>query len=181
MFFTVILVLASFLEIAIAVNPYDLQGLDIEDIIKEYFLANLPYTDMLYFLTTFHNFDISLRHLHRLLRKLGLCRRKQRTLLNEVIEFIRTKISTSSSSFGYRVMLCKLRENRFVIDSQAVCFIMKALDPEGVANRSAKRLNRRTSRSPWPNHIWHIDGYDKLKPFGMAIHGCIDGYSRRIM
>ena len=148
MFFTVILVLASFLEMAIAVNPYDLQGLDIEDIIKGYFLANLPYTDMLYSLATFHSFDISLRYLHCLLRKLGLCRRKQKTSLNEVIEFIRTKISTSSSSFGYRVMLCKLRENGFVIDSQAVCFIMKALDPERVANRSAKRLNRRTYRSP---------------------------------
>ena len=32
-----------------------------------------------------------------------------------------------------------------------------------------------------PNHIWHIDGYDKLVPFGLAIHGCVDGYSRKIM
>ena len=146
MFFTVILVLASFLEMAIAVNPYDLQGLDIEDIIKEYFLANLPYTGMLYFLATFHNFDISLRHLHRLLKKLGLYRRKQKTPLNELIEFICTKIGTSSSSFGYRVMLCKLRENGFVIDSEPVHFIMKALDTEDVANRSPKRLNRGTYR-----------------------------------
>ena len=23
--------------------------------------------------------------------------------------------------------------------------------------------------------MWHCDGYDKLKPFGIAIHGCIDG------
>ena len=28
-----------------------------------------------------------------------------------------------------------------------------------------------------PNFLWHCDGYDKLKPFGIAIHGCIDGYS----
>ena len=26
-----------------------------------------------------------------------------------------------------------------------------------------------------PNYIWHIDGYDKLSPFGLTIHGCIDG------
>ncbi|KAK2554102.1 hypothetical protein P5673_024448 [Acropora cervicornis] len=32
-----------------------------------------------------------------------------------------------------------------------------------------------------PNHLWHIDEYDKLKPFGFCIHGGIDGYSRRIM
>ena len=29
--------------------------------------------------------------------------------------------------------------------------------------------------------IWHTDGYDKLKPFGFCIQGCIDGYSRRII
>ena len=27
-----------------------------------------------------------------------------------------------------------------------------------------------------PNYVWHADGMDKLKPFGFAIHGCIDGY-----
>ena len=68
-YFCIIYVLASFLKIAIVVNPYDLQGLDIEDIIKEYFLTNLPYTDMLYFLAVYHKFDIFLCHLHRLLRK----------------------------------------------------------------------------------------------------------------
>ena len=26
-----------------------------------------------------------------------------------------------------------------------------------------------------PNYLWHIDGLDKLKQFGFAIHGCIDG------
>ena len=32
-----------------------------------------------------------------------------------------------------------------------------------------------------PNHVWHIDGYKKLKPFGFCIHGAVDGYSRRVM
>lgn len=32
-----------------------------------------------------------------------------------------------------------------------------------------------------PNYIWHLDGYDKLKPYGIAIHGAIDGYSRRML
>ncbi|KAL7374928.1 hypothetical protein ABVT39_009216 [Epinephelus coioides] len=32
-----------------------------------------------------------------------------------------------------------------------------------------------------PNYIWHVDGYDKLKPFGLALSGCIDGFSRKIM
>ena len=58
---------------------------------------------------------------------------------------------------------------------------MKSLDPEGVTLRSGHKLRRRTYRSQGPNFIWHIDGYDKLKPFGFAIHGAIDGYSRKIL
>lgn len=26
-----------------------------------------------------------------------------------------------------------------------------------------------------PDFVWHIDGYDKLKPYGFTIHGCVDG------
>jgi len=26
-----------------------------------------------------------------------------------------------------------------------------------------------------PNDNWHIDGYDKLGPYGLKVHGCVDG------
>ena len=32
-----------------------------------------------------------------------------------------------------------------------------------------------------PRRWIHAGGYDKLKPFGFSIHGCIDGFSRRIL
>lgn len=47
-------------------------------------------------------------------------------------------------------------------------------------DRSARRLTRRNYLSPGPNFCWHVDGYDKLKPYGFPIHGCIGWYSRRI-
>ena len=43
------------------------------------------------------------------------------------------------------------------------------------------RLQRRQYKTKGPNYIWHIDGYDKLKPFGFCIHRAICGYSRRIL
>lgn len=58
---------------------------------------------------------------------------------------------------------------------------MKSLDPEGMNARLRKRLKRRSYSSPGPNFVWHIDGYDKLKPYGIAISGCIDGFSRNIL
>lgn len=30
-----------------------------------------------------------------------------------------------------------------------------------------------------PNYTWHMDGYDKLSPYGVTIHGCIDGYVKK--
>ena len=33
----------------------------------------------------------------------------------------------------------------------------------------------------WSKLVWHIDGYVKLKPFGIAIRGGIDGFSRKII
>lgn len=29
--------------------------------------------------------------------------------------------------------------------------------------------------------MWHLDGNDKLKPYGFCIHGCIDGFSRKLI
>ncbi|KAF3842919.1 hypothetical protein F7725_001768, partial [Dissostichus mawsoni] len=59
--------------------------------------------------------------------------------------------------------------------------LMRELDPSGVELRSNRRFVRRTYSSEGPNHVWHVDGYDKLKPYGLAISGCIDGYSRKVL
>lgn len=50
------------------------------------------------------------------------------------------------------------------------------MDPDGVDSRRKHRLARRTYINKGPNYLVHVDGYDKLKRFGIAIHGAIDGY-----
>ncbi len=47
--------------------------------------------------------------------------------------------------------------------------------------RRRGRLRRREYQNPGPKYAWHIDGYDKLKPWGFPIHGSIDGFSRRVL
>jgi hypothetical protein len=70
---------------------------------------------------------------------------------------------------------------QLVTDRETVRLILNHLDPEGVQFRRQRRLRRRQYYSRGPNDLWHIDGWDKLKPFGFGVHGCIDGYSRRII
>ena len=47
--------------------------------------------------------------------------------------------------------------------------------------RTAHRFRRRAYHGHGPNGVIYIDGYDKLKPFGISIHGAICGYSRKIL
>lgn len=65
--------------------------------------------------------------------------------------------------------------------SNTVMEIVRVLDPEGVASRRRGRLHRRSYRALGPNYIWHRDGHDKLNRYGFHIHGCIDGFSRKVM
>ncbi|XP_031333705.1 uncharacterized protein LOC116163746 isoform X2 [Photinus pyralis] len=55
------------------------------------------------------------------------------------------------------------------------------MDPQGVEIRKRKRLRRRQYLNKGPNFLWHVDSYDKLKPYGICINGCIDGFSRHII
>ena len=68
-----------------------------------------------------------------------------------------------------------------VVSRETVRLTLKTLDPSGVERPSQHKLKQGSYSPKGPNFIWHLDGYDKLKPFGLCIHGAIDGYSRRIL
>lgn len=53
--------------------------------------------------------------------------------------------------------------------------VLQLVDPEGVARRQRNVLRRRVYHNKGPNYLIHIDGFDKLKPYGFAIHGAICG------
>ncbi|KAF3832661.1 hypothetical protein F7725_026326 [Dissostichus mawsoni] len=76
-------------------------------------------------------------------------------------------------------MYAKCRVHGLRVRKEDVRLVLKELDPRGVALRQAGRLRRRRYFSKGPNFIWHLDSYDKLKPYGICINGCIDGYSRK--
>ena len=74
--------------------------------------------------------------------------------------------------------------------------VLQEVDPEGVMAWKKKRFKRRVyCNKVWylfisiltmlivlglslkgPNYVSHMDGYDKLSPYGLAIHGFIDRY-----
>ena len=152
-----------------------LQNSSEEDAIKRYLYDGYSCYEIFCFPEKYHNISISLRQLHRILRKYGLFRRKNYSSMNEIILALRMLLKESGSSLGYRRIHQKLRQLGCFIDKETVRLCLKMLDPAGVELRICSRLQRRVYLSPGPDHTWHIDGYDKLKPYGFAIHGAIDG------
>eukprot|EP00111_Clytia_hemisphaerica_P012157 TCONS_00035698-protein len=123
-----------------------------------------------------------MRKLKRILFSLGLARRKPNCSLAHVCDTLMTEIQGSGSLLGYRCMHQKLRViHNIQISRNNVMNLQKAIDPIGVAERRARKLKRRRYITPGPNYLWHLDGYDKLKRYGICIHGCIDGYSRKLI
>ena len=81
----------------------------------------------------------------------------------------------SGSNIGYRQMTERLvNDYGLVVDRETVFELLKTGDPEGVGLQAKRSLKRRQYRTKGHNFLWHIDGYDKLKPFGVCIHGAID-------
>ena len=75
----------------------------------------------------------------------------------------------------------KLRSKGLVVRQETVRVTIKTLDPAGVERRSGRKIQYRIYRCNGRNFTWHIDGYDKLKTFCFYIHGCVDGFSLKII
>ena len=153
-----------------------------KEIIEYYHAKGYEYQAIVLFLDKYHGISLSLRTLKRRLREYGL-RKKQLNVDHEQLhEIIRREIQGPGSLLGYRGMQNKLRTTyKLQISRDIVMATLKEIDPEGTAARKSRRLRRRVYMSLGPDAIWHVDGYDKLKPYGLPIHGCVDGFSRKIL
>ena len=120
--------------------------------------------------------------LERTLENLNCLRRPlpgKRADFDEIKEIIREEIYGSGSILGYRRLRSHLNTTRVLVRREDIRLALLEFDPQNVDKRRSRRLRRRKNHNPVPNFVWYIDGNNKLKPYGISIHGCMDGYSRR--
>ena len=82
----------------------------------------------------------------------------------------RTYLAGYLMSLGLRVQRRRVRES------------LTRVDPVNTALRWGIVVSRGKYSVPWPNSLWNnLDGHHSLIRWGLVIHGCIDGFSRRIV
>ena len=169
------------MQFNMAASSTDSDTEDEQGLIEYYFSRGYQYKSIIDFLSKRHAIDISERTLRNRLKQYGLRRRSPEFDMNEIRRVVLDKLNGPGNMGGYRSMWHALRTEGHQVPRRIIEQLMRELDPDGCEVRRAKRLRRRTYRVPGPNFCWHTDGYDKLKPFGFPIHGCIDGWSRKII
>ena len=150
--------------------------------IEWYFNLGMDYDEILILLVASHNIQLSLRQLQRILVKKGLGRRKNHSDPEAIVSAVEQELKGSGRLLGYRQMHQRLPlDYGLVLSRETVRTTLASLDQEGVSLRFRHKLKRRQYIAKGPNFVWHLNGYDKLKPFGFCVHGAIYGFSRRIM
>lgn len=153
-----------------------------EEAILKYFSDGYTYKEIIGALLINHAVLVNVRQVKYLLKKRGLRRRSDEAPLEQIISALLDEAEGIGCCLGYRALWKKLQmEHGLRVKRDTVMQCMRFVDAQGVQQRRKRRLNRRNYHAKGPNWIWHCDGYDKLKPYGFAIHGAIDGWSRKIL
>lgn len=123
-----------------------------ENWICHYFQRGYTYEEIVGLLRN-HNINISVRHLKRLLRNLGL-RRKGiiGSDLEEVCSAIISKLDSSGSDLGYKALWRRLKLfHGLTVKRDRVLDILRIVDPDGLDEQLQHRLRRRKYCVPGPN------------------------------
>ena len=120
-----------------------------------------------------------MRHLNRILKARFLYQR--RYYLDAGIDFINDQLQGPWRDQGYRWMFTKCKQRGIPIKKKDVRILLSLLEPIGSQVCQTRRLRRRQYFPQGPNFVWHIDSYNKLKPYGIWTNGCIDGFSHKII
>ena len=159
---------------------YDLR--DENYFIEYYFKRSFRYELILVQLDIHHKMKMSLHALKRRLKVLGLNKSHATASVAVVKQIIEREIESLSMFCGSWSTWYKLRTTYNIIAPRdSVMEILKEVDPPRSNKRRSWNLERRYYHSNDPNETWRVDRYDILKPYGFHIHGCIDGFYRKVM
>jgi hypothetical protein len=127
-----------------------------ENLILCYFRLGFRNKEILHALARSHGI-VSIRTLQRIMQRLSLHKRKNRSDILGVAIFITQQCHESGCQHGYRWMHSKCISEGFTVSQELVRELLNIIDPEGVKCHSKRWLRRRKYNSPGSNAVWHID------------------------
>ncbi|KAL9614761.1 MAG: hypothetical protein Q9167_000752 [Letrouitia subvulpina] len=132
-------------------------------------------------------FQISLRGLRRLRKDLNLTAHisvEQKQLLRETMQtIVRQELQKGViQGYGRRLVYDHFRQQGYNFPRDKLFSVYRTLLLDA-SDRRKNDLQRRRGEYivPEPNYIWSIDGYDKLRSYGIEIYAALDTYARYVI
>ena len=162
----------------------------LENDLGKYVLQNLKRTEILDFmLRDYGQYQRSIRTLDRRLRYFNIYYTEKNVTVAEVRQAVQNELEGPGILLGYRAMQQKIRQKyEMKVPRHLVHDVMYDLCPEELEKR--RPGNRKKPHGHFttkgPNWVWSLDGHDKLmgyqnSTFPIAVYGCIDTASRKIL
>ena len=128
---------------------------------------------------------VSRKTVSRRIRKFGLLEEVPRhtEISDENLDATVSQIYQEFPNCGIRRMKGLLNAKGMRIQWERVRASLWRVDPAGILLRTMQLnlVHRRHYSVAGPLSLWHLDSNHKLIRWGFVIHGCVDGYSRRVM
>ena len=138
---------------------------DVERLVEHYYRIKpkLSGKEIFNILVFRHSKAVTQRGITEIVRRKGLSR-KRNVSISLLDEMVRSECTSSLASCGYRQMteIISLKYDVWVSKEDVRKSLLR-VDPEGVAERRARTINRREYFAAGPFSTFHIDGNNKLK------------------
>jgi predicted DNA-binding protein YlxM (UPF0122 family) len=125
---------------------------------------------------------VAISTVHNRLRKCGLGSNRFSVMnMEQLRQAIYDVYKQGSGAQGYRMVVKHLAVQGIHVPQDVVMFACSILKADEIQLFGNRTIVRRRYRVPFPNSLWHFDGHHKLIRWKFVIHGCIDGFSRRVI
>ena len=121
--------------------------------------------------------------LHRRVREMNLPNIREFSLISndELDTLVKEYINRHGETSGQTYITGYLRSLGLHIQRQQIRDCMARVNSDNAFLRWGMIVARRRYHVPWPNSLWHLDRHHSLTRWKFVVHGCIDGFSRRII
>ena len=164
---------------------------DLKEQLASYLLQGTQRNEVLdYMKRDFPHYKWSFRTLDRRMRFFNIYYTDRNVPVNQVRDAVKAEIDGPGQLLGYRAMQQKIRQKyNLKVPRDRVYDLMYDIDSESLKERRPclKKKKLKTGfTTKGPNWVFSVDGHDKLmgyqnSTFPIAVYGCIDTASRKIM
>lgn len=165
---------------------------DLKSDLQKYVKEDLRRNEILDFVKRdFSQYAWSLSSLDRRMRHFEIYYTDNNVTVEQIRAAVEKEVDGPGKLLGYRAMQKTLRQtHELKVPRDVVYAVMQDVDPEGLEARGGvghpkqKKKGKYTTKGP--NFVHSLDGHDKLmgyqnSTFPLAIYGCIDTASRKIL